>query len=306
MDLLEKHLDRLSFEQKKLLLKTYGKLRKQTRQLHLLRSLIKSHPKNTYVLTSLGNVLWTMGGEKNRLEAIDSFKKALKVNPQYLFAYHGLIRVFTKDLNKRSDHRYELKEIYKRMIKVQPKSEYYRQLCYLSWMDSFWRDIKKYCAEAKKREPRVADNHIYFALALINSSENAGSSSLSGLRKGLGILKQTIVHFPKSELALITYGNQLQKNQNHVLAKGIFTKATQTHPSSLEAWVGLSKAHLVLKEYDQSLRTSLRACRIHLEKGRLAIKNLIYTLSQAQRNSEEKKWISKFYQISDKCLNVSH
>ena len=309
MHLLEKHMDQLSFVQKKLLLKTYGKLNKANQQLHLLNSLMKSHSNNTYILTSLGNVLLSLGGEKNKLKAIEHFKKALKINPRYFFAYHGLIRIFEKDLEKRNDHRYELKEIYKSMIKERPQPEYYRKLCYLSWMDFFWKDTKKYCAKGKRLEPHIPENHIYFALALIHEDETS-KSSLNSSQKGLDLLKQSTIQFPKSELAWVTYGTQLQKASHHLLAKNVFYKATRTHPHSLPSWVGLSKSYLSLKKHNESIQSVLKACRIHTKKGQIAIKNLIYTLSQEKRISKEetdiKQWISKFYQAIDTCLNLRY
>ena len=308
MNLLEKHFERLSFRQKQLLLKTYGKLQKKNRQLHLLNGLLKSHPKNTYVLTSLGNVLLSMGGDKNKIEAVQLFRKALRINPNYLFAYQGLIRVFKKNMDTRGDHRYELREIYKSMTKVQAKPGYYRQLCYLSWVDSFWRDVKKYCARAKEKEPQVAGNHVYFALALINDGRNpgSGSSSKASLQKGLSQLKKVAYRFPKSELAWVTYGDQLQQNREYVVAKQVFSRAVQTHASSLLAWAGLAESHFALGEYNLSLKASLKACRIHPQKGQLAVKKLIYSLSQVPARSLEKKWIPRFYSASDDCIKLKH
>jgi len=161
------------------------------------------------------------------------------------------------------------------------------KMCEINTKDSIFEPAIKMCTEAIQIAPERPDNYVYLGLAHRGSEEP---------EKAKDALKRAANKFVKSELALFTYANLLEKEKNYIEAYKYYTLCSQADHKSARCWLGLGLSAFEIKRFDEALTGYSKACQLDR-------KNLpqIRKATAILRNSKNHEWANKYDAAGNSC-----
>jgi len=194
-------------------------------------------PKIVRPYNNLGEAYDKLG---NFTSAIDEFKAALSLNPNYVFALSNLGNIYGKLKNYPESIKY-----FKKAIAVKPD---YAPANYN--LGKALHVLGK-PQEARKYYQKAVTTNSYFAEAIFN---------LAHIETQLGLYEDSIENYkkfielqPKLDKAYLGLGRALLGAKKNAKAIESFKKAVNLNPSSLSANINLATAHLNLGNLDDSI-----------------------------------------------------
>lgn len=249
-------------------------------QIRALEILIHEKPNIPKYYTQLGTAY--LNSEKIP-KAIENYKEAIKRAPKYEKAYVELLEVYKKQKNY-----YEAAILLNDVMNVFGKTErWLSKLCEIKTLQSFYDDAKLICQDAVSRLPRVAENHVYLALAYKNSgaAPQAEKIMLSAGRQ-----------FKKSELAQFYAGQFSDESKNWEQSIIFYGQGAKVDPKSTRCHLGLAQALYEINEYAKSLAAFSKACALDNN-----VDNEIRKYAGLLRMKNKNDWYSKFKIQADRC-----
>jgi tetratricopeptide (TPR) repeat protein len=262
------------------LAKLYHEQNKTLDEIRILNLLIPKHPNYPKAYTNLAFAYLKVG----RLDdAIEKYRKAIEINPQYEAAHWGLLKVYEKKNNN-----YESRIILMDMLKLfGEKPKYLTLLCKLFSVDSFFEDSIRFCQKAIEVEPKVPENHVYLGLTY-KYSENKQQAEK--------ILKNAAKLFPKSTFAQQTAGEITLEAEYWEEASKYFQTCVKLDARNLICQMGLGKAAFNIGKYDISNNAFYQACMIDRKTVTEYKKN-----AAILRINKKTDWYNKFTANISKC-----
>ncbi|KYG70798.1 O-linked GlcNAc transferase [Bdellovibrio bacteriovorus] len=280
--LLWKHVDKIDRKGLVLLAKAHEKRKEPNEMLRALNVLIGKDEKDFEAYSLMGNA-YVMS--RKTKDAMESYKKATELNPQYEPAYDGLIDLYEK---REPPNLYELRILYQDMVQnIGPRPQYLRKLCEINTMDATYEPAVHACNEAIRKDPKVADGYVYLGI----SQKALGEDDVA-----LKTLKKASKDFPKSELAQYQYGKLLEDQKNYVDAMKQYKAGTEADPQAARSWLGLATSSFEIRKFDLALIAFKNACKYD-KKNAVAFRKATTIL----RNQKNSQWIGKFEDASETC-----
>jgi tetratricopeptide (TPR) repeat protein len=232
--------------------------------------------------TLLGNAYLL---QKKPSLAMESYKRAVELNPKYEPAYSGLVTLYEK---RDPPNYYELRILFQDMVQnIGSRPQYLLKLCEINTLDAIYEPAIEACKQAISKNPKAADGYVYLGKCY----QATGQEAL-----GLSTLKTVATKFPNSVMAQVSYAQVLESQKNFVEAAKYYQKATESNPNSAPAWLGLASASFELRKYDTSFVAFQKACKFD-KKNAAAFRKAAALLKKYQ----ESAWIKKFEAAADSC-----
>ncbi len=280
--LLWKHVERIDRRGLITLARAHAQRKEPTETIRSANILIGKNEKDFEALTLMGDAF---AQQKKTKDAMESFKKAIEINPKYEPAYNGLITLYEK---REPPNFYELRILFQDMIdSIGPRPQYLRKICEINTLDGTFEPAVTTCKEAIQKDPRTADAYVYLGLSY---------KALGEMATALKTLKKAAQDFPASELAQYHYGRHLEEQKNYLEAMKIFKKGTEADDKAGRSWLGLATTSFELRKYDIALLAYKNACKYD-KKNAVAFRRATAVL----RNSKNSQWTDQFEAASENC-----
>jgi tetratricopeptide (TPR) repeat protein len=280
--LLWKQVDKLDRDQLLVLARAHEKRNEPGEMIRALNIILSKKEKDVEALTLLGRAYLL---QKKNKDAMETYKKAVEINPKYEPAYRGLVDLYEK---RTPPNIYELRILFQDMLEnIGPRYQYYVKLCELNTMDNTHEPAIKDCKAAIAKNSKEADPYVYLGISYRAIGEE---------KKGLKTLKKAADDFPESELAQFTYAKTLEEKKDFVEAMNFFKAATDANGKSARSWLGLAAAAFEIRKYEVAIIAYKNACKYD-KKNAATFRKAAATLRNA-RNSE---WTEKYATASEHC-----
>lgn len=280
--LLWKHVDKINRAGLLLLAEAHQQLKEPDEMIRVLNIVIGKNDKDAEAYAMMGQAHLM---KKKNTDAMESFKKAIEINPKYESAYNGLISMYEK---RNPPNLYELRILYQDMIaNIGKRPVYLSKLCEINTLDGTYEPAMNACRDAISKSPKVGDNYVYLGLA----QKAVGDDKLAMIT-----LKKASQQFPKAEIAQYNYAKLLEEQKNYVEAMKVYKVGTEADPQSARSWLGLATTSFEIKKYEIALLAFKNACRYD-KKNAVAFRRATTTL-RTNRNSQ---WVDKFENASENC-----
>lgn len=281
--LLWQHIDTLDRKGILLLAKYHEKLQNPGEMARALNILIGRNENDVEAQTLLGVSLKM---QKKNSEALESFKKALEINPKFEAAYFGIAEIYEK---RSPPNLYELRILFQDMIdNIGPVPIYLHKLCDVNTRDQGAIESSlETCTRATNTDRNNPDSFVNLGVSL----KLAGKTE-----EGIALLKKTAIKFPNSEYAQFTYGTILDEQKNSIEALKYYNSAVVADPKSARSWLGVAENSFTLKKYEEAYQSYRNACKFD-RKNAVAFRRATANLRQNKVN----EWLSKFESASEGC-----
>ncbi|KHD88003.1 MAG: O-linked GlcNAc transferase [Bdellovibrio sp. ArHS] len=280
--LLWKHVDKIDRKGLVLLAKAHEKRKEPSEMLRALNVLIGKDEKDFEAYSLMGNA-YVMN--RKTKDAMESYKKAVELNPQYEPAYDGLIEIYGK---REPPNLYELRILYQDMVQnIGARPQYLRKLCEINTMDGTYEPAVQACNEAIRKDPKTADGYVYLGVS---------QKALGEDQAALNTLKKASKDFPSSELAQYQYGKLLEDQKNYVEAMNLYKAGTEADPKAARSWLGLATSSFEIRKFELALIAFKNACKFD-KKNAVAFRKATTIL----RNQKNAQWIGKYEDASETC-----
>lgn len=278
--LLWKHIDILRKKDFHILLRSHLELSQGEDLLRLANLLVSKNPKDfeAFHFQGKGYLL-----KKKEKEALGSFKKATEINPKYLPSYLSIAEIYEKKKNL-----YELRALYMDMLNVfGPWADILTKLCQINTEDGLNDVAEKHCSEAVQKDPKNVSNLVNLGVIAIQLGDRP---------KGIERLKSATDKFPKSEVALYSYGKVLEEDKNYIDSYKVFKSCVSHDDKSDRCWVGFSNAAFQLQKLDEAHDGYKGLCKKNRSFG-VHVRRAVASL----RASGQKDHLQKFQDLADFC-----
>nr|BFD64715.1 hypothetical protein BdHM001_33960 [Bdellovibrio sp. HM001] len=280
--LLWKHIDKLDRRGLLLLAKAHEKRKEPSEMIRALNVLIGKDDKDYEAHSLMGNAYVL---QKKTRDAMESYKRAIELNPKYEPAYDGLVGLYE---NRDVPNLYELRILFQDMVQsIGPRPQYLRKLCEINTMDGTYEPAVQSCKEAIQKDPKTADAYVYLGIAYKELGQDDTAAKT---------LKKASADFPRSELAQFNYGRLLEDQKNYIEAMKVYKAGTEANAKAARSWLGLATTSFELRKYDISLLAYKNACKYD-KKNAVAFRRATTVL----RNAKNSKWTDQFEVASDNC-----
>ncbi len=280
IDLLSPQVEKLSRAELVLLAKAYSGIGKHEAAIKAYTACLALNSKDFEAKTAIGSEQLAAKRDK---DALATLRESLEMNPRYAPTYNALEEYYDKKKNN-----YELRLLFEDMLEnVGESVDVVTKLCRLTTMDRLYDLAFKHCQRGITVSPRTADNYVYLGI----SSKETGKGE-----KADEILKKVADDFPKSELAQLTYAQNLDEKKNYIGSYSYYKRALQAKADSVSGLVGLGNSSLEIQKYSESLEAYIKACKLD-RKSLPSFRRATNTL----RTMKIQDWLKKFEAGVDSC-----
>lgn len=280
--LLWKHVDKIDRKSLLLLARAHEKRQEPSEMIRALNVILGKNDKDFESYSLMGNAYVLL--RKNK-DAMESYKKAVELNPKYEPAYDGLIALYEKRV---PPNLYELRILFQDMVEnIGARPQYLRRLCEINTMDGTYEPAIQMCKDAIAKDPKVADAYVYLGVCYKAIGED---------KTALNTLKKASRDFPQSELAQYHYGKLLEDQKNYVEAMKLYKKGTEADAQAARSWLGLATSSFEIRKFELSLLAYKNACKYD-KKNAVAFRRATTIL----RNQKNSQWVGKFEEASETC-----
>jgi len=215
VELLNAYTDQLNSSGFLALANAYSNRKEYLDEVRVLNLLTQKEPEDFHWHFLLGqaylkeiNIQGDITKKKDLVtSAIQSFRKALSIQPDYKPAFDVLLTTFLQQKNNN-----EARELIQDGIsKYGARPELLHEICRLDSMDGFLDSALKSCREAIKLSPDFPDNYVFLIQALndIKEEKKADADAVAAAKK-----------FPKSEFVQWAAGTLFFKRNNSLRRSG--------------------------------------------------------------------------------------
>ena len=280
IDTLNPYADEVPLESQLLLAAAYNGLKKFKDEVRVLKKVVEKAPTNHEAYYILGHAHLNA---KEQVDAVASFRRAIKLNRAYREAYEALLMIFEK-AGDNYESRIVLKDMQKQFGK-DPSSM--SHLCRLDSTDGYLDAAILNCQKAIKMDSKKPDNHVYLAQSLSDkkNESKAGKVLITASKK-----------YPKSEFVQWAAGQYYFKQNNYPVAAKYFNRAVTANDKSARAYLGFALSIFEQKKYDEALKAFMSACEID--------ESVLEKLREAQgklRSIKEDDWSKRYSREVYEC-----
>ncbi|MCB0384614.1 MAG: tetratricopeptide repeat protein, partial [Bdellovibrionales bacterium] len=280
VEILNPYADEITLESQLTLAGAYNGLKKFKDEVRVLKKVVEKAPTNHEAYYILG---YAHLNSKEQVDAVASFRRAIKLSKTYRDAYEALLLIFEK-----AGDNYESRIVLKDMLKQFGKDpSAVSHLCRLDSSDGYLDSAIMNCQKAIKMDPKKPDNHVYLAQSLSDkkNESKAGRVLINASKK-----------YPKSEFVQWAAGQYYFKQSNFPVAAKYFNRAVTADEKSARAHLGFALSVFEQKKYDQALGAFMSACEID--------ESVLEKLREAQgklRSVKEDDWSKRYSREVYEC-----
>lgn len=280
--LLWKHVETIGRRGLLLLANSHEKKKEPGEMLRALNILVGKDEKDFEAYTMMGKAYVQ---QRKSNDAMESFKKAIELNPKFEPAYDGLAAFYEK---RDEPNLYELRILFQDMIKnIGNRPQYLRKLCEINTLDGTFEAAIRSCKEAIAKDSKTADPYVYLGLSYKALGED---------KQYLSTLKKAAKNHPESELAQFHYGQALEDQKNYIDAMKVYKTGTEANKEAARSWLGLATTSFELRKFEIALLAYRNACKFD-KKNAVAFRRATTIL----RNTRNAEWTGQFESASENC-----